>query len=99
MDDDGESMEVTAQQAMLQAMIENAKSSTWEENLQNAAIAQKNFMIPPSHEKESRESVDLTKKILKRKSELEQIRKEKLKEKLNMEKDGNSNYFISPKSS
>jgi hypothetical protein len=34
------------EQARLRAMIENAKESTWQENLENAAKAQANFMLP-----------------------------------------------------
>ncbi|GAX29059.1 hypothetical protein FisN_7Hu349 [Fistulifera solaris] len=36
----------TFQEAQLQAMIENAHNSTWQENLDNAMEAQKRFMLP-----------------------------------------------------
>jgi hypothetical protein len=36
----------TLQEAQLQAMIENAHNSTWQENLDNALEAQKRFMLP-----------------------------------------------------
>jgi hypothetical protein len=34
------------EQARLRAMIENAKESTWQENLDNAVKAQEHFMLP-----------------------------------------------------
>jgi hypothetical protein len=36
---------LTLEQARLRAMIENAKSSTWQENLNNALVAQEKFML------------------------------------------------------
>lgn len=36
----------TLREAQLQAMIENAASSTWQENLDNAMQAQTRFMLP-----------------------------------------------------
>lgn len=36
----------TIKEAQLQAMIENAHNSTWQENLDNAMQAQKRFMLP-----------------------------------------------------
>lgn len=36
----------TMKEAQLQAMIENAHNSTWQENLDNAMQAQKRFMLP-----------------------------------------------------
>ena len=37
---------MTLQEARLRAMIENAKDSTWQENLDNAYDAHENFMLP-----------------------------------------------------
>jgi hypothetical protein len=36
---------LTMEQARLRAMIENAQQSTWQENLDNALIAQEKFML------------------------------------------------------
>ena len=36
----------TLKEAQIQAMIENANNSTWQENLDNALQAQKRFMLP-----------------------------------------------------
>lgn len=40
--------DVTKDEAMLRAMIENAKTSTWQENIENASMAQSRFMLPGS---------------------------------------------------
>lgn len=37
---------VTKQEAQLAAMLENAKNSSWQDNLRNAADAQQRFMLP-----------------------------------------------------
>lgn len=37
---------LTWEQARLRAMIENAKQSSWRENLDNATLAQERFMLP-----------------------------------------------------
>lgn len=37
---------VTPHEAQLVAMLENAKSSSWQQNLRNAADAQDRFMLP-----------------------------------------------------
>ena len=37
---------MSAEEARLRAMVENAKESTWKENLDNAAAAHANFMLP-----------------------------------------------------
>jgi hypothetical protein len=39
---------MTSDEAMLHAMIENAKTSTWQENIENASMAQSRFMLPGS---------------------------------------------------
>jgi hypothetical protein len=38
---------ITPNGAQLVAMVENAKSSTWRDNLTNASDAQRRFMLPP----------------------------------------------------
>lgn len=44
---------MTVERARLQAMIENAQQSTWQENIDNATMAQERFMLPgrPHHDK------------------------------------------------
>lgn len=37
---------MTHDEAMVRAMIQNAQSSTWQENLENAAMAQERFVLP-----------------------------------------------------
>lgn len=37
---------MTMEEAKLRAMIENAQTSSWQENLNNAATAQERFMLP-----------------------------------------------------
>ena len=37
---------VSLEEAQLAAMLENAKNSTWQENLRNASDAQDRFMLP-----------------------------------------------------
>ena len=37
---------MTLEEARLRAMIENAQTSSWQENLDNAASAQEHFMLP-----------------------------------------------------
>jgi len=90
---DEECTKLTEQQAMLQAMIANAKSSTWRENLQNAATAQKNLILAISYEKDSKEGADFVKKVTKRKNEIEDKRKEVIEQRSNAKK--NANYFFS----
>ena len=38
--------DVTRNEAQLSAMVQNAKNSSWQENLRNAADAQERFMLP-----------------------------------------------------
>jgi len=39
--------EMSHNESIVRAMVENAKSSSLRENLENAAMAQKNFMLVP----------------------------------------------------
>ena len=43
---DAKKQPMTLEEARLRAMIENAQTSTWQENLDNAAAAQDHFMLP-----------------------------------------------------
>mmetsp|Transcript_15845 Transcript_15845/g.23185 ORF Transcript_15845/g.23185 Transcript_15845/m.23185 type:complete len:154 (+) Transcript_15845:105-566(+) len=49
---------ITENESLVRAMIENAKSSTPRENLENAAMAQKNFMLLPFDSSVVNESED-----------------------------------------
>jgi hypothetical protein len=42
----GKRQPMSIEEARLRAMIENAKDSTWRENLDNAVSAHNNFMLP-----------------------------------------------------
>jgi len=41
--------EMSRDETMVRAMIQNAKESTWRENLSNAVMAQERFVLPSSH--------------------------------------------------
>lgn len=59
---------------LVRAMIENAKSSTMKENLENAAMAQKNFMLIPFDQSVANDKKDQTfiQKIVKRSDEIKE---------------------------
>lgn len=63
---------ISQQESMLRAMIENATTASFEENLSNAAMAQKNFMLvqfDKSVEKEKKD-VAFMKRIVKRSEQI-----------------------------
>ena len=41
--------EMSRDETLVRAMIQNAKESTWRENLSNAVMAQERFVLPSSH--------------------------------------------------
>lgn len=43
---DQKNMPMSLEEARLRAMIENAQTSSWQENLENASSAQEQFMLP-----------------------------------------------------
>jgi hypothetical protein len=43
---DSQKQPMTMEEAKVRAMIENAQTSSWQENLDNAASAQQHFMLP-----------------------------------------------------
>jgi hypothetical protein len=66
---------LTPEAARVRAMIDNAKESTWRENLSNAAEAHRHFVLPPGHVnnnpgKTSRETSNLLRNIEKRSEKL-----------------------------
>mmetsp|Transcript_2065 Transcript_2065/g.3255 ORF Transcript_2065/g.3255 Transcript_2065/m.3255 type:complete len:137 (+) Transcript_2065:39-449(+) len=69
-----ESRQLTAEEARLRAMIENAQNSSFEENMSNALQAHERFMLP-NHRHD--ESIPLVKKIDQRSRELLQQDHEK----------------------
>ncbi len=50
---------MTHNEALVRAMVENAKSLSPKENLENAAMAQKNFMLVPFDESVARGAKDV----------------------------------------
>lgn len=61
---------ITPREAQLAAMIENAKRSSWRENLSNAADAHERFMIPVRDADEGREPPEYVKRINERSNEI-----------------------------
>mmetsp|Transcript_13092 Transcript_13092/g.24607 ORF Transcript_13092/g.24607 Transcript_13092/m.24607 type:complete len:149 (+) Transcript_13092:93-539(+) len=69
--------EISQNESLVRAMVENAKSSSPRENLENMAMAQKNFMLVPfvkSNADEERER-NIINKIIKRSEEIRGIDK------------------------
>ena len=74
------SADVTPQEAQLAAMLENAKNSSWQDNLRNAADAQVRFMLPGRDVDEGNEKPEYIKRIVDRSEEIlkeDKARKEK----------------------
>jgi hypothetical protein len=74
------SADVTPQEAQLAAMLENAKNSSWQDNLRNAADAQLRFMLPGQDVDEGKEKPEYIKRIVDRSEEIlneDKARKEK----------------------
>ncbi len=75
-----QSADVTPQEAQLAAMLENAKNSSWQDNLRNAADAQVRFMLPGRDVDEGNEKPEYIKRIVDRSEEIlkeDKARKEK----------------------
>lgn len=77
------------QEAQLKAMIENAKKSSWKENLQNAADAQERFMLPGR----SNEVPEYVKRIDERREEILREEKERSHQEGEREKDPSVTKF------
>ena len=74
-----ESADVTPQEAQLVAMLENAKNSSWQDNLRNAADAQVRFMLPGRDVDEGRDKPAYIKRIADRSEEILQEERERKK--------------------
>lgn len=74
---------VTKQEAQLAAMLENAKNSSWQDNLRNAADAQQRFMLPGRDIDNGQDKPAYIKRIVDRSEEIlqeDKARKEKEEE-------------------
>lgn len=69
---------VTPQEAQLAAMLENAKQSSWQENLRNANDAQQRFMLPGRDVDEGKDAPEYVKRIDERSGEILREEKERL---------------------
>lgn len=72
MDHASSAKDISHNESLVRAMVENAKSSSIRENLENMAMAQKNFMLVPfvkSNAEEEREQYVMN-KIIKRSEEI-----------------------------
>ena len=81
----------TRNEAQLAAMLENAKKSSWQDNLRNAADAQDRFMLPGRDVDSGRDAPEYIKRIDKRSEEILQTQEEE-KNKAN-EKDPSKTRF------
>jgi len=78
--------EPTRHEAQLAAMLENAKNSSWQENLENAADAQQRFMIPGRDIEGGNSTPEFVRRIDERSEEIlreGKERQEKERERLN----------------
>lgn len=73
------SSEVTPSEAQLAAMLENAKNSSWRQNLDNAADAQHRFMLPGQDVDAGRDTPEYVKRIDERSDEILRQDEERLK--------------------
>mmetsp|Transcript_25825 Transcript_25825/g.39676 ORF Transcript_25825/g.39676 Transcript_25825/m.39676 type:complete len:161 (-) Transcript_25825:2860-3342(-) len=75
--------ELTQDEAVLRAMIENARESTWEQNLSNALHAHERFVLPGHRDNE--EDPKYVQQILQRSDELMDKQQRQLKLQKHME--------------
>ena len=68
----GRKINMTDNQAMVHAMVQNAKSASFRENLENAAVAQEKFMFVQSNGEDEKQEAFLD-KIRKRSEEMRQV--------------------------
>ena len=87
--------EPTRHEAQLAAMLENAKNSSWKENLENAADAQQRFMIPGSDRSEGGKEAtpEFVKRIGERSDEIMREGKERADKEREEEKDPSRTRF------
>ncbi len=57
-------------EAQLAAMVENAKSSSWQDNLRNASDAQQRFMLPGRDIEDGTDTPEYVKRIDERSQEI-----------------------------
>ena len=68
---------ISQQEAQLAAMLENAKTSTWQDNIRNAADAQERFMLPGRDVDAGRDAPTYLKQIDERSGEILQQERER----------------------
>lgn len=80
---DAENREISRDEALVRAMIENAKDSSWKENLNNAVQAHERFMLPgrPTEEPEFLDKVAKKSEKILEKQKQQQSEKENQTEK------------------
>lgn len=85
--------DVTPHEAQLAAMLENAKNSSWQQNLRNAADAQDRFMLPGRDVDEGREAPEYVKHIDKRSEEIHREENERRRQRREAEDDPSKTRF------
>ena len=87
------SSDVSPHEAQLAAMVENAKNSSWQQNLRNAADAQDRFMLPGRDVDEGREAPEYVKQIDKRSEEIHREENERRRQRREAEDDPSKTRF------
>mmetsp|Transcript_21595 Transcript_21595/g.45168 ORF Transcript_21595/g.45168 Transcript_21595/m.45168 type:complete len:164 (+) Transcript_21595:82-573(+) len=82
----------TLQEAQLKAMVENAKKSSWKENLENAVDAHSRFMLPGIAGK-GEDTPEYVKKIDERSEEILRKQEEKKEQERRLEQDPTRTKF------
>jgi len=85
--------DVTQNEAQLAAMLENAKNSTWRDNLRNASDAQQRFMLPGRDIDEGKGAPEYLNRINKRSKEILKDVNEKRKKEREDENDPSKTRF------
>jgi len=85
--------DVTRNEAQLAAMLENAKKSSWQENLHNAADAQQRFMLPGQDVDGGRDAPEYLQRIDQRSREIMRDENERRKQERQNEKDPSATRF------
>lgn len=87
------SADVTPQEAQLVAMLENAKNSSWQDNLRNAADAQARFILPGRDVDEGKETPEYIQKIVDRSEEILKEDKARMEKEIEESKDPYKSRF------
>ena len=87
------SANVTPQEAQLVAMLENAKNSSWQDNLRNAADAQARFILPGRDVDEGKETPEYIQKIVDRSEEILKEDKARMEKEIEESKDPYKSRF------